>query len=186
MSEPLRSNKTIFAFDFDGTLVPDTKFVSLEQCIKDFETFKTIINPDRFDIKWCIVTSRPIQDKFRLIDCLRRNNITEWIDVFTQPVYGTPFVKCDKEYDIKVENLNRFAQIFPDCDTICYVDNSKRVRMETLMHYYSKYPLPNKNGLPELVTANVHTFCKMMLFNDSDSSDVNTINDVERNEILQR
>lgn len=186
MSETVGGDKTIFAFDFDGTLVPDTKFVSLEQCIKDFETFKTIINPDRFNIKWCIVTSRPIQDKFRLIDCLRRNNLTEWIDIFTQPVYGTPFVKCDKEYEIKVENLNRFAQIFPECDTICYVDNSKRVRMETLMHYYAKHPLPNSNGYPELVTANVHTFCKMMLFNSSDPCGLTTINDVERNETPQR
>lgn len=149
---------TLFAFDFDGTLVPDTKFVSEEQCIKNFKTFKLSINPDFYKIKWAIVTSRPLQDKFRLVDCLRRNNSTDFIEIFTQPIYGTPIIKCQEEYDIKLNNLKAYADLFPNCKHIYYVDNDESVRQSVVNSYY----IQNGNPIVDLTAISISKFITKM------------------------
>lgn len=116
----------IFAFDFDGTLVKSTKFINQETNDQNFKEFKLFINPDAFEINWCIVTSRPKSDKQKLIECLRRNQASSYRDIFCQP-YDIPVVHCPEEYEIKARHLADLAT----CEKrrIVYVDNSEHVRL---------------------------------------------------------
>ena len=130
-------NKYMFIFDFDGTLVPQTKFTDWETNQKNFEKFKLYINPDAFNINWCIVTSRPKCDIVKLRDCLIRNQARNYYDVYTQP-YDIPKIHCDEEFEIKAKHIKSivtYSSLIP-----VYVDNSKHVRDSVLGMYHKLYP----------------------------------------------
>jgi hypothetical protein len=74
----------LFVFDFDGTLVPQTKYSNDINNILQFTGFKLAINPSAFGIRWTIATSRPIQDSVLIEDCLRRNNAVPTYPVMAQ------------------------------------------------------------------------------------------------------
>lgn len=120
-------NDYLFAFDFDGTLVKTTKFINQETNDQNFKEFKLFINPDAFEINWCIITSRPKQDISKLIECLKRNQAFNYQGIFHQP-YDIPVVKCDEEYHIKAVHIHKLMNSIPD-KRIVYVDNSENVRL---------------------------------------------------------
>lgn len=136
-------NDYLFAFDFDGTLVKSTKFINQERNDQDFKEFKLFINPDAFEINWCIITSRPEPDVRKLKECLSRNQAFNYIDVLYQP-YDIPVVKCDKEYEIKAIHLQSLINKYPD-KRIVYVDNSEHVRLMVRKALHNI--LPNNNVL---------------------------------------
>lgn len=130
-------NKYMFMFDFDGTLVQQTKFIDWKTNQKNFEKFKLYINPDAFNINWCIVTSRPKCDIDRLHDCLVRNQANGYYGLYTQP-HDIPRIHCDEEFQIKAEHIK---SIVVDTSLVpVYVDNSKHVRDSVLNMYHRMYP----------------------------------------------
>jgi len=122
----MKFDEYLFAFDFDGTLVKSTKFISPEFNDKNFKEFKLFINPDAFEINWCIVTSRPRTDKEKLVECLRRNKAENYLTICHQD-YDIPVVKCDEEYRIKADHLLNLENTFKK--RVVYVDNSEHVRL---------------------------------------------------------
>ena len=122
----MRFNDYIFAFDFDGTLVKSTHFENIEKNRQNFKEFKMFLNPDAFELNWCIVTSRPKTDLPLLKECLIRNQATNYIDLLTQP-YDVPVTKCDEEYTIKAKHLINIGN--RSKKRVVYVDNSEHVRL---------------------------------------------------------
>lgn len=116
----------IFAFDFDGTLVKSTKFINQETNDRNWKQFKLFINPDAFEINWCIVTSRPKCDKPKLIECLKRNLANNYNEIYCQP-YDIPVVHCSEEYQIKANHLINLMK--SQNRRVVYVDNSDHVRL---------------------------------------------------------
>lgn len=125
----MRFNDYIFAFDFDGTLVKSTHFENTEKNRQNFKEFKMFINPDAFELNWCIITSRPKADIPLLKECLDRNQASNYIGLFTQP-YDVPHTKCEEEYLIKARHILSFKKnpMFR-VKRVVYVDNSENVRL---------------------------------------------------------
>ncbi len=116
----------IFAFDFDGTLVRKTKFISIEENDKNFETFKFFINPNAFSLNWTIVTSRPEVDLEKLKDCCIRNQALPTYDIRCQFGKSIPEVKNHLEYEIKANHLIELGNIYNK--RMVYIDNDSNVR----------------------------------------------------------
>lgn len=136
----MRFNDYIFAFDFDGTLVKLTHFENHEKNIQNFKEFKLFINPDAFELNWCIVTSRPKSDLGLLQECLHRNLATNYVGLYTQP-YDVPVTRCDEEYRIKAHHLKNLNNNSRCRDKrVVYVDNSERVRLMIKKTMNELYP----------------------------------------------
>jgi len=111
----------LFIFDFDGTLVQQTKFVDNVTNIVQFMGFKLAVNPSAFNIKWTIVTSRPIQDFPLIEDCLRRNNASITYPVMAQNL-KVPEVGNQEELNFKIKCINYCKNKYSK--NIIYVDNN--------------------------------------------------------------
>ena len=118
-------DNAIWAFDFDGTLVKNTKFVDVPTNDKHFNEFKLFINPSAFDLNWTIVTSRPIVDRIKIEMVLDKCNAKPTFPIMTQ-IYDVPKVQCEEEYQIKIDHFkNLFEAYHPQY--LIYVDNSWKV-----------------------------------------------------------
>ena len=127
----------LFAFDFDGTLVKSTKFINQETNDQNFKEFKLFINPDAFEINWCIVTSRPKCDIEKLKECLQRNQAFGYQGIYHQP-YDIPVCKCREEYSIKADHLINLCN--SQKRRLVYVDNSENVRLMVEKELHDKVP----------------------------------------------
>lgn len=134
----------IFAFDFDGTLVKTTKFINPETNDRNWKQFKLFINPDAFEINWCIVTSRPKCDKPKLIECLKRNSAVNYKGIYCQP-HDIPVVHCPEEYEIKANHLINLMKC--QKKRVIYVDNSKHVKLMVRKAVHDILPQNNNDIL---------------------------------------
>lgn len=115
----------MYFFDFDGTLVKETKFKNEVQNICDYFSFKLAINPDAFETQWSILTSRPAQDRcFIEWVCKNSNAFPKYI--ITQGE-GIPVVGTDTEFLWKSARLCDYKGDNPYSPVI-YIDNKKSVR----------------------------------------------------------
>lgn len=128
-------NSTIFAFDFDGTLVKNTKFIDPQTNDKHFNEFKLFVNPSAFDVNWTIVTSRPIVDRIKIEMVLDKCNAKPTYPIMTQ-IYDIPKVKCDEEYQIKVDHFISLVDMYHP-SAVVYIDNSQKV-LSKITECYNK------------------------------------------------
>lgn len=126
-------DSTIWAFDFDGTLVKSTKFVDAVTNDKHFNEFKLFVNPSAFDVKWTIVTSRPIVDRIKIEMVLDKCNAKPTYPIMTQ-IYDVPKVKCEEEYQIKLDHIISLVDAY-NPKSIIYIDNSVYVCAKIFEQY---------------------------------------------------
>lgn len=129
--------ETIYLFDFDGTLVPQTNFVDEERNILLFTKFITFINPSAFGVRWGIVTNRPKIDASLIRVTLKNNNILDTDILLTYDGDMPPPSKLEdivlcKDKLIK-DKLYRSGLITDSNDyflknRVYYVDNDEKIR----------------------------------------------------------
>lgn len=117
----MKSDKKLYVFDFDGTLVKQTRFQNLAQNYKDFLEFEIFINPTAFCDNWQILSSRPHQDEWLVESVINRFNL--------HPNKITVMESDDPMYNTEIEygwKLTKLKQIINDNPTksVIYVDNS--------------------------------------------------------------
>lgn len=127
-------NSMLFIFDFDGTLVPQTKYSNDINNILQFTGFKLAINPSAFNIRWTIATSRPIQDAVLIEECLRRNNATPTFPVMTQNC-KVPQVGNDSELIFKKQCIDYCKDNY--CKNVMYIDNNEELNSRLVAKDFS-------------------------------------------------
>jgi len=120
-----RINSILFVFDFDGTLVPQTKFIDATTNIIQFTGFKLALNPTAFNVKWTIATSRPVQDAALIEECMRRNNSNTTFPIMTQNLQ-VPQVGNEEEVNFKLQCIEYCVKHY--CKNVIYVDNNEELR----------------------------------------------------------
>lgn len=115
---------TFYLFDFDGTLVPDTRYVNDITNVISYLTFKTYINPSAFeDIHWAILTARPYVDKSMIEIVMRNNNLYPEF-IITQPKSQKEVITNPEEVlKIKLSYIN----MIKDERSVVYVDNDQKM-----------------------------------------------------------
>lgn len=128
-------DNVIWAFDFDGTLVKNTKFVDTATNDKHFNEFKLFVNPSAFQVRWTIVTSRPIVDRIKIEMVLDKCNAKPSYPIMTQ-IYDVPKVHCDEEFQIKIDHFISLIDAY-NPKQLFYIDNSMLVRSK-IIEFYKK------------------------------------------------
>ena len=148
-------DNTIWAFDFDGTLVKSTKFVDVPTNDRHFNEFKLFINPSAFDVKWTIVTSRPIVDRIKIEMVLDKCNAKPTYPIMTQ-IYDVPKVHCEEEYQIKIDHFITLADMYHP-KQIIYIDNSEDV-MFKIHKQFQKPQNKSRFGMTSFCCAPLNAF----------------------------
>lgn len=115
------NDKIIYVFDFDGTLVKQTRFQTIAQNYKDFLEFDVFINPGAFNVEWQILSSRPAQDLWLLDHVIHRFNLKP--TQITVMDSDDPKYNSEQEFNWKLYHLSQLKLKNPD-KLIIYVDNS--------------------------------------------------------------
>ena len=113
-----------FVFDFDGTLVPQTKFNNEVQNIVEYIGMKMAVNPNAFGVKWTIATSRPYVDGALIDEVLRKNNAHPIYPVMTQKT-AIPTTGNDAEINFKLQCLEYCKKTYGG--EVIYVDNNQEL-----------------------------------------------------------
>lgn len=131
----LGSRHPFYLFDFDGTLVKNTKFINPDTNFECFKNFKLFVNPSAFEIDWGIITNRPKIDRNLILCCLYKNNASADM-VLT---YDGPMPPPSKLYDIakyKNDYLRKVVGHYNSDERIneyvYYVDNDEKMRNEMI------------------------------------------------------
>jgi len=138
----LKTVGIVYLFDFDGTLFGGNHWVSFWnnslQCLKK----GPYINPNDYDIRWYILTGRPLLDKLFVWYTCHSKGLHP-LKIFTQPAYLYPknftsinvydfklqFIKnlFDRKIKLKEhEKIDKLFYIDNDLDCISYL-NSRRL-----------------------------------------------------------
>ena len=124
----LKTSNLLYLFDFDGTIAGSDEWFGFYQNFK--LAFKHLhINPQLFDIRWSILTSRPKIDRWFINLCCFYHNIYPEV-VFMGPTWTWKFKNLDEEADYKEQIIksildSKYSFYYNRPITkVCYIDNN--------------------------------------------------------------
>lgn len=125
----LKSSNFLYLFDLDGTISGSDNWQSFfKNCQLSFR--KLHLNPDSYDIRWCLLTSRPRID-YLLIKLICKYHKLHPKKIFTSPTWTYKFKNKDQEADYKVSIIKNILDekiklnyTNSKIDKICYIDNN--------------------------------------------------------------
>lgn len=125
----IKSASFLYLFDFDGTLTGTDDwsgfFKNFQLCFQ-----KLHINPSVFDIRWCILTSRPRMDRWLIKLVCKKHGLTPK-QIITGPTFTWKFkdIKQEAKYKEKIikQILNgdfKITYTSAKITKVCYIDNN--------------------------------------------------------------
>lgn len=127
----MKSSNIIYLFDFDGTLFGQEEWKGV---IKNWKScFKSgpYINPGNFDIRWSILTGRPLIDKPLIWLCCSINGLFPEA-ILTTDTWKFPFKSDEDKFNWKTDilkailrNSNKIIneKVHRNIEKVVYVDN---------------------------------------------------------------
>jgi len=128
----IKSASLLYLFDFDGTVAGDDNWQGfIKNCKLCFQ--RRHINPNDFDIRWCILTARPIIDRFliRLVCWYHKLNPQQ---IITGPTYRYKFKNVNQEIEYKEKIIKDILDqkfkinfVKTKVEKILYIDNNLEI-----------------------------------------------------------
>lgn len=123
-----KSNKVVYLFDFDGTLVGEHKFNSLLKF--HLGAYNRLhFNPNDYDIRWSILTARPKMDIPWIKICCKKHGFTPK-NIITSETFRYKFKNltevCNyKERVIKeiLDKKRKLNEVHENVSMVYYIDN---------------------------------------------------------------
>ena len=140
----LKSSNFLYVFDLDGTVAGSDNWQGFfKNCKLSFQQLH--INPSDFDIRWCLLTSRPIIDKL-LVKLLCWYHKLNPKHIIMGPTFRYKFTGKNQEAEYKSQILKdildeKIKLDYTDSkiEKICYIDNNFEItkKMNDLRNNYS-------------------------------------------------
>lgn len=154
----IKSSNFLYLFDFDGTVVGSDSWLGF------IENTKMIfrqqhLNPSDYDIRWCLLTSRPRID-YLLIKSVCLYHGMSPKQIFTSPTWTYNFKSKIEEADCKSQFIKdildekiKINYTDSKIDKICYIDNNSEItrQMNNRKDGYSFVAI----SVPDFLTKNL-------------------------------
>jgi len=149
----LKSSNLLYLFDWDGTIAGNDNWHGFlrnaKLCFQQFH-----FNPSELDIRWCILTSRPIIDKW-LIKLACKYHKLYPKQIIMGPTFTWKFKSTDQESKYKEEVIKNIldgkisiSYTEFQITKICYIDNNENITI----------PLNRNRGDYQYIAVNVPDF----------------------------
>ena len=128
----IKASNFLYLFDFDGTLVGNDLWNGFfKSCKVSFQ--QRHIDPSDFDIRWCILTSRPRIDRWLVKMVCRYHHLTPK-QIIMGPTFTWKFKNNQQESSYKEQVIKDILDgkiniVFTDdkIEKVCYIDNNLNI-----------------------------------------------------------
>lgn len=152
----LKCSDILYSFEIDGTLINNIPYNSKSCFIRNVKLLSSecIFNPNSYDIRWCVITSRPKIDYLAIrTSCFKNSMIPSCI--YTHDNYYKMESNIEK---IAVYKSNLFKSILDNKFPIKYIKSNIKKIVNVCNDQNENYHINSVRGEYNYISVNIYDF----------------------------